>query len=214
MQRTDHPMYDRNTSIAEFLRAASARQATPGGGSVSALAGALAAAMGEMVLNYSIGKKGLEIYQEDFHQAESELRCARDMLLMLMSEDQSAYAALTAARKLPQGSERDAKASAALLGSIHTPQSMAATAIAVLQICERVMDFVNWHLLSDLAVCAELAMATARCAIYNVRVNLPDLNNDAERKKVESDLDQMLSRGKELIQRIIPHIWARHRQGP
>ena len=76
------------------------------------------------------------------------------------------------------------------------------------------MDFVNWHLLSDLAVCAELAMATARCAIYNVRVNLPDLSNDAERKKVESDLDQMLSRGKELIQRIIPHIWARHRQGP
>ena len=66
MQRTDRPMYDRNTPIAEFLRAASARQATPGGGSVSALAGALAAAMGEMVLNYSIGKKGLEIYQEDF----------------------------------------------------------------------------------------------------------------------------------------------------
>jgi len=45
-------------------------------------------------------------------------------------------------------------------------------------------------------------------------VNLPDLSNEAERKKIESDLDQMLSRGKELIQRIIPHIWARHRQGP
>ena len=214
MKHAEHSIFDRNTSIAEFLRAASARQATPGGGSVSALAGALAAAMGEMVLNYSIGKKGLEIYQEDFHQAESELRCARDMLLMLMSEDQSAYAALTAARKLPEGPDREAKSSAALLGSIHTPQSMAATAVAVLQICERVMDFVNWHLLSDLAVCAELAMATARCAVYNVRVNLPDLSNEAERKKVESDLDQMLSRGKELIQRIIPHIWARHRQGP
>jgi formiminotetrahydrofolate cyclodeaminase len=207
-------MYSSGTTIAEFLRATAARQPTPGGGSVSALVGALSAAIGEMVLNYSIGKKGLEIYRKDLHLAETELRCARDMLVLLMTEDQGAYASLTAARKLPEGPERDRQFAEALSGSIHTPQSMAATAIALLQICERVMDFVNWYLLSDLAVCAELALATARCAAYNVRVNLPDLKDAAERAKIESDLDQMLTRGREAIQRIIPHIWARHGQGP
>src|SRR5436309_3232532 len=174
-------MFDRNTTIDDFLHATAAKQPTPGGGSVAALAGALAAAIGEMVINYSLGKKGLEVYQEDSHLAESELRTAREMLLTLMGEDQSAYGALTATRKLPEGPDRDVQFADALTASIRTPQSMAATAIAILQICQRVADFVNWYLLSDLAVCAELALATARCAAYNVRVNLPDLADAAER---------------------------------
>jgi formiminotetrahydrofolate cyclodeaminase len=207
-------MYDRDTPINEFLLATAARQPAPGGGSVSALAGALASAMGEMVINYSLGKKGLEMYREDLHQAESELRCARELMLQLMGEDQNAYAALTAARKLPEGPDRERRFAEALAASIQTPQSMAATAVAILQICERVVGIVNWYLLSDLAVCAELAMATARCAAYNVRVNLPDLADEADRRRIESELEEMLSRGRQIIQRVIPQIWTRHGQGP
>ena len=55
------------------------------------------------------------------------------------------------------------------------PQSVAATAVAVLELCDRVADYINPHLASDMAVCAELAMATVRCATYNVRVNLSDI---------------------------------------
>jgi formiminotetrahydrofolate cyclodeaminase len=57
---SEKALHDQTTSIEKFLEAASAKQPTPGGGSISALAGALAAAMGEMVVNYSVGKKGLE----------------------------------------------------------------------------------------------------------------------------------------------------------
>lgn len=49
-------MYDRNTTIDAFLTAAAAKQPAPGGGSATALTGALAASMGEMVLAYSIDK--------------------------------------------------------------------------------------------------------------------------------------------------------------
>ena len=52
------PMFDRTTRIDEFLDAAAAKRPAPGGGSVTALAGALAASMGEMVVNYSVGKRG------------------------------------------------------------------------------------------------------------------------------------------------------------
>ena len=58
-------MYDATTPIGDFLNAAAAKQPAPGGGSVAALAGALAAAMGEMVLNYTVGKKNLAQHEPE-----------------------------------------------------------------------------------------------------------------------------------------------------
>ncbi|HEX4797152.1 MAG TPA: cyclodeaminase/cyclohydrolase family protein [Humisphaera sp.] len=207
-------MFDQKNTIADFLNATAAKRPTPGGGSVAALVGALAAAIGEMVLNYSLKKKGLEIYTEDLEIAVHELHCGRDMMVMLMVEDQTAYSTLTAIKKQPEGPQRDADYATALNASIITPQSMLATAVALLGVCERVADLVNWYLLSDLAVCAELAMATARCAAYNVRVNLPELKDSIERQRIESELTQILARGVEAIQRVIPHIWSRIANAP
>ena len=207
-------MYDRSTAIHQFLDAAAAKQPTPGGGSVTALTGALAATMGEMVLNYSIGKKGLEAYQGELSPALAELHRARLVLLGLMEEDQTGYAALTAARKAPDADpDRDERFRAALLASIRAPQAMAATAVAVLGVCDRVINFVNFYLLSDLAVCADLAMATVRCSVYNVRVNLTDVTDEAERRSIESSMVEMLRHAGDLIQRVGPRIWARHAQG-
>jgi methenyltetrahydrofolate cyclohydrolase len=207
-------MLDETSTIAAFLEATAARQPTPGGGSVTALTGAQAAAIGEMVVNYSLGKKGLEAFEGELRPAVEELTRARRLMLTLMAEDQAAYAALTAARKLPAGSPgRDEQIRAALRSAIAAPQAMAATAVAVLELCDRIINFVNYHLLSDLAVAADLAMATARCAIYNVRVNLPDVTDPAGRQRIESTVSQVLGRAAVLIQRVAPRIWERHGQG-
>ena len=207
-------MHDQSSTIQQFLDAAAARQPTPGGGSVTALAGALAASMGEMVINYSVGKKDLEPFLDELKPALSEYHRARGLLLQLMAEDQQAYAALTAARKLPDGSaERESLLPAALAASIRGPQAIAATAVAVLELCDRVVNFVNPWLLSDLAICADLSMATVRCATYNVRVNLADVTDPAERQKIEATTFELLSRAGLLIQQVSPRIWARHEQG-
>jgi methenyltetrahydrofolate cyclohydrolase len=203
--------YDGNIPISKFLDAAAAKQPTPGGGSVAALVGALSAAMGEMVVNYSVGKKGLEAQRPELTEVLDELRRARGMMLELMVEDQLAYTALSAARKAPQGSaERDEKLPAALLASIRTPQAIAATAAAVLGLCDRLVEICNHYLLSDLAVGADLAMATVRCAVYNVRVNLSDVTDPGERQSIEADMGQVLAHAAMLIQRVSPRIWARH----
>jgi formiminotetrahydrofolate cyclodeaminase len=206
-------MYDDRTPIGQFLDATAARQPTPGGGSIAALAGALSASIGEMVINYSLGKKGLEAYAVELKPVLAEMHRARLLLLGLMVEDQAAYEAAVAARKLPADSpERAAAYPAALLASIRVPQAMVATSLAVLEMCDRIINFVNFHLLSDLAVCSDLAMATARCAVYNVRVNLADLG-PAERQQIESNTTQLLSRAASIIQRVSPRIWQRHAQG-
>ena len=207
-------MYDEGTTIRGFLDSAAAKQPAPGGGSVTALVGALAACMGEMVVNYSVGKKGLEEHQAELKSAFDELHRARHLLLRLMVEDQLAYESLTAAKKLPHDArDREAKFTTALLASISTPQAIAATASAILLLCDRLVDKVNYYLLSDLAVSADLAMATVRCAVYNVRVNLGDVTDAGERQSYESSINQVLTHAALLIQRVSPRIWARHTKG-
>jgi formiminotetrahydrofolate cyclodeaminase len=204
-------MFDPTTPIATFLTAAAAKQPTPGGGSVAALVGALAASMGEMTLNYSVGKKGLEAYQAELQPVLKEMTRARELLVELMIEDQGAFAAITAARKLPESDpDRQGRFDAALLACVRIPEAMAATAVAILEMADRVANFVNPWLLSDLAVCADLAMATVRCAIYNVRANLPDVKDPADRNRIEGTIHGLLNRAVPLIQRVAPRIWERH----
>lgn len=207
-------IYDASTSIDGFLAATAARQPTPGGGSVTALVGALAAATGEMVVNYSIGKKGLEAFQEELKAALAEITRARQMLLQLMAEDQAAYEAVSTLRKLPPESpERKDKLPAAMIASVRVPQAIAATCVAILDRCDQLVNFSNYYLLSDLAVTADLAMAAIRCAIYSVRANLNDLPSAEDKREVDATIAQILKRAVLLIQSVAPRIWDRYSQG-
>ena len=207
-------IYDASTTIDGFLSATAARQSTPGGGSVTALVGALAAATGEMVINYSIGKKGLEAFEDELKPALAEITRARMVLLELMVEDQAAYEAASNLRRLPSDSaERKDKLPAAILACVRTPQAIAATSVAILERCDRLVNFTNYYLLSDLAVAADLSMAAIRCAIYSVRANLKDLADPADRRDAETTIGQILSRAVLLIQSVAPRIWERDSQG-
>jgi glutamate formiminotransferase/formiminotetrahydrofolate cyclodeaminase len=163
-----------------------------------------------MVVSYSIGRKDLGEHQDELKVALTELARAQQVMLELMVEDQAAYEALTAARKLPEDDPaRRGKFDAALLACIRIPQSVGATASAILQLCDRLVERVNKNLLSDLAVCAELAIATVRCAAYNVKVNLADVADPNERSQIELGSLKEISDGGPLVRSVIGRIWAR-----
>lgn len=192
------------------MDASAAKQATPGGGAAAALTGALASSMGEMVLNYSVNKKGLEHFQSELKPVLERLHNARMVCQQMVVEDQQAYHEVARLRKLAaEDPERSAKWSEAVLTAIRVPQTTAATCVAVLELCDQVVMFVNPHLLSDLAVAADLAMAAARCAIYSVRINLPDVTDDKTRMHIESSITDLLVRASRVIQRVSPRIWDR-----
>jgi methenyltetrahydrofolate cyclohydrolase len=196
-------MIDQNASIATFLDEAAARKPTPGGGSVAALTGALAASMGEMVIQYSLGKKGLEPHQDSLKEALDEFHRARQLLMGLMREDQSAYEALTSARKKPQHKQAMA---AALLACITVPQAVAAAAVSILGVCDKIVEQVNPQLLSDLAVSADLAMATVRCAMHNVQINLSDIAEPARKQHIEADSEKIHAHALSLVKNLSPRI--------
>ena len=200
---------DSTTTIIKFLDAAAARQPTPGGGSVTALAGALAASMAEMVLNYSLNRKTPGPHDKDLEAGLSECHRARELLLGLMNEDQIAFEAMTEARKMPPGQSRDEALNAAIVACIRVPQTVGATALAVLDSADRLVDAMNPNLLSDLAVCVDLSMATIRCATYNVMVNLKGLANPKDRESAQLTNAQLLQGGLNRVLRVSPRIWDR-----
>ena len=205
-------MTDTTSTIHDFLEAAAARTPTPGGGAVTALAGALAVTMGQMVINYSVGRKGHEAFTEELTNAQRELLNARNVFAQLVMEDQAAFEALRDAKKMPDGPDKQATLNAAILACVRVPEAIGATAVRVLEIADSHVDHVNPYLLSDLAVCADLAMATVRCAIYSVRANLPEITDPADVQSIEATVNQLRSRALKLVQSVSPRIWARYEQ--
>lgn len=194
-------------TVRAFLDAAAAATPTPGGGAVAALAGALAAAMGEMVLNYSVNKRDLSAHRDALAGGLHELQNARRLLLALVVEDQLAFAALGAAKKRQPADQQAVRA--ALLVCVRVPQAIGASAVAILAVAERVAPIANRYLLSDLAVCGELAMATLRSAAHNVRINLGDVSDSAERLDLRASTEKMVTHGTDAIRRLMPAIWKR-----
>src|SRR5205823_5153827 len=82
--------------IGDFLAATAAKQPTPGGGSVAALCGALAACLAAMALEYTVGKKAFAAYDVEIREALAQLQNASAMLQELMAEDVAAYDNLSA----------------------------------------------------------------------------------------------------------------------
>jgi formiminotetrahydrofolate cyclodeaminase len=201
---------DKTATIEQFLEAAAAKQPTPGGGSVAALAGALAAAMGEMVLNYSVGKKGLEQHVEANKSVLRNFQAVRSSMLQWMADDQSAFEKLTAAKKLPVSNPtRDEQIQSANELCIQMPKFILKAAVDTVIYANGCVEQVNPYLLSDLAVCVELAMATVRAAICNVRVNLPSISDPSERKAARDFCDAMYSQSLNMVKQAIPKIWDR-----
>ena len=199
-------IFDESASVSDFLDAAGARQPTPGGGAVAALAGALAASMGEMAVRYSTGKRFAE--HEALHrEIVDTFERGRALLTKFVAEDQSAYLALVATK---DASEEDKVKALSL--ALATPRAVAAAAVEMLALAEKAVPTCNKYLLSDLAVCCELSMAAVRCGLHNVRVNLVQADEETI-GRVAAESAALLERAAAIVARSIKAIHDRQREG-
>lgn len=162
--------------LSEFLGAVGAKTPAPGGGAVASAVGALAAALAQMVVNYSIGKKNLLEQQSELQAAIVKLENARTHLLDLAQQDAAAYAVLNELQKLPsEDPRRTREMAAAVERAVEVPSAVLLLSIELLKDFERLAPITNKFLRSDLGIAAVLAEATARSAAWNVRINASDL---------------------------------------
>lgn len=196
-------------SLRAFTDDLASDQPVPGGGSASALAGALGAALTAMVARIAAKKAPGE--HDGFIGEADELRAD---LLRLVDDDSAAYAGVAAAMKLPKGSdeekrERSERVQAALLGAARVPLEIARTSRRLLEACGRGAALAPAAAASDIGVAALMAEAALRGAALNVMINLASLKDAAHVKSLSEDLDRCVEGADALRTSILDSIEAR-----
>jgi formiminotetrahydrofolate cyclodeaminase len=167
--------------FADLLSAIAAKAPTPGGGAVASAVGALSAALAEMVVAYSVGKKSLAPHAPAREAARHRRENARTLLLQLADEDAAAYGVVNELSRLPESDPRRAELPDAVAASVQVPQAVIAACTDLLRLMEGLAPITNRQLKSDLAIAAILAEATARASRWNILVNAPYLPDPAAR---------------------------------
>lgn len=174
----------KNLTVADFSRLAASDAITPGGGSVTAAAGAFAASLVCMTAKATKNKKGYEEVRARMTEIDAQGEDLRRELLDLIQEDCNAFDAYLRAFRLPKSNneEKDARADAvqdALKAACAVPMRIAACSSLVLALALEAVSKCNTNALSDAFVGALLARSAVLGAVSSVRVNLGSIKDEA-----------------------------------
>lgn len=190
----------KDKKLEKFLDAVGSVKPTPGGGSVAAVAGALAAALVEMVCMLTISKKG---YEDVFTQISKMLGLVRNKkkyLLGLSERDALSYDSVMTAYKMPKEKEgRKEAIQKALIGAALVPLDTATAANDVLEMAERMIKIGNKNAISDAKVAIYLSKASIAGALENVYINLESIEDDDFRNKIEPTLKLLSKKVEDLV---------------
>lgn len=170
--------------LQTFLDELASGEPVPGGGSVAALSGALAASLVAMVCRLTIGKQGYESVGDEMQAILARADSLRRELRDLMQADMDAYARVMDAYRLPKASaaEKAARTRAiqdALKDASDVPLRVAERCATVLDLARLVAEKGNQNAASDAGVGALMAEAGLRGAVLNVSTNLAAIKDDA-----------------------------------
>lgn len=170
--------------IGGWLEELGSRSPTPGGGSAAALSAATAAALVQMVANYTTGSRWAD-REDQMRRIAGEAAGLRAGALEAADADAVAFGSVTAAYRLPkatppQQSERSARIQQALVEAAAPPARVGRLAARVAQIAADLAGAGNPNVVSDVAVAASAARAALEGAIVNIEINRRQIRDEAE----------------------------------
>ncbi len=191
----DHVRRKSGPSLEEFMESVASSNPTPGGGTVSAVAGAMAAALAAMVGRLTVGRKKYAAVDEEFRGIISEGEALRGRLVRLGAEDAAAYTAVSAAYGIPKdrAEERTHAIQAALIGAAKVPLETLRACREVAALAVRCAEAGNKNAVSDAGVATMLAGAAAAGAAYNVRINVVGMPDPSAAAALVAEATELLA---------------------
>jgi len=199
-------------SVASFIDEVSSDSPAPGGGSVAALAGSLAAALSAMVANLTVGKKGYETVWDAMSGMAVRAQAVKSALVRAVDADTNAFNAVMDAMKLPKSTSeekaaRDAALQVGYKSAIEVPLATAEACVEALELALLAVEG-NRNSASDAGVAALMARAGVHGAALNVLINLGSVTDADYAARMKARVAQLRTHADTLCSKAITAVEA------
>ncbi len=194
--------------IWEFVDELSSDSPAPGGGSVAALVGSLAAGLAGMVANLTVGKKGYKDYFDKMKEAAIKAQKLKDELVALIDKDTEAFNRLMDTFRMPKKTDEQIKAredaiQEATKGAIFVPLEVMSRSRDVLDLAKEAAEIGNINAVSDAGCSALCAKAGIESAYLNVLINLKGLKDEKFKEDIKKKSEEIRAEKEKLVQEIM-----------
>ena len=207
-------MVQAGKSLADFISDVSSASPTPGGGSCSALAGAVGTALFIMVANLTIGKKGYEEVTAQMKKTREHLESLKNKFYNLIAEDARAFDAVMAAYKLPKATNAEKEKRVAAINNANkkateVPLETMQQVLEVLSVCRPIVEKGNKNSISDAGVALYHLETALNGARLNVMINLPSISDENFVMENKRAMNDIYKKAKTIISELVPIVESR-----
>ncbi|MDD5922580.1 MAG: cyclodeaminase/cyclohydrolase family protein [Eubacteriales bacterium] len=200
-----------NQTLSAFTESLADKSPVPGGGGASALTGALAASLGEMVASLTIGKKKYQETEPSMIKWRTEMDGLRIRLLDLVDQDAAAFRPLAEAYHMPKDTEEQRKKKAEVMelrlcDACTVPLEIMRTCESVLVLLGEFAEHGSKIAVSDAGCGAALAKAALESAALNVYINTASMNDRVYAENAENTAGRILKSGSAAADRIYQQV--------
>ena len=189
---------------APFVQAVAEGSPTPGGGAVAALAGALSAALAEMVARLTVGKKRYAEVEDTMRAVVEAAADLRKQLVAAIDEDVAAFDAVMDAYRLPKDDPTRADAiQLATARAAGVPLKVARLAVDAMRLAEKAAQHGNKNAATDAATAALMGLAAVEAAALNVRVNAAALRDADLAARYRDDVLALVAQARALRETVV-----------
>lgn len=183
-------------TLTGFMDKTAGSDPVPGGGSVAAMNGAMGAALAEMVANLTIGRKKYEDKEEMMKAIAAKAATYRVEFIRDIDADSDAYNLVFDAFKMPKETDeekavRSEKIQAATKVAAEVPLGVARRAFEMMDIISEVARNGNQNAITDAGVAMMSARTAVLGAVFNVKINLGSLKDEAYVAKLAAETDEL-----------------------
>ncbi|MEN9934609.1 MAG: hypothetical protein RLZZ387_1188 [Chloroflexota bacterium] len=183
-------------TVGCFLDELASGAPTPGGGSVAALTGAMAAGLITMVCDLTIGKKAYAEFEPEAANIRTRSEALRAELQQLAQADITVFGHLSAAYKLPKTTDADAATRKAAIQKVlrdatDVPLRTARAVVSLLPLCAPLARHGNRTAVSDVAAAVILIRAAVPAALINVESNLAMLEDQIYGRQARAQVEDL-----------------------
>ncbi|HHI87348.1 MAG TPA: glutamate formimidoyltransferase [Candidatus Cloacimonetes bacterium] len=203
-------------TVSDFVDELASDSPAPGGGSVAALCGSLAAGLTSMVGNLTQGKYKFKNTEERLAYRENEARMLtmaweaqqlKKQLLAAIDQDTEAFNVYMAAMKMPKKTDEQKKSrneamQNAIVNATKIPLHTMKLCWEVIVLSETAAKYGNQNALSDAGVSAMTALTGVKGAYFNVLINLPGVKDEEFKNKILKDAERILEQSVELAEKV------------